>query len=232
MLSSLIAKHGRDSAMEYVVGGQYLEIGILESSLLQTLGLQTTDTLVDVGCGSGRLPYALRSYLKGLYIGTDILEELLSYARERVDRSDWHFIATNDSTIPVPDNTAHFISFFSVFTHLLDEDIYRFLTEAKRISKKGAQIVFSYLDYDVESHWTVFENTLADRSPGKVLNKFISKSAIRRWARELDLEVVRLYDGNERWITLTENFTYIDGRYASGVVDFGQSVAVLKVCAA
>ena len=62
-LSRLIKAHGRDAAMELIVGGEYSQIGILESSALITLGLQRSDTLVDVGCGSGRLPYELRDYL-------------------------------------------------------------------------------------------------------------------------------------------------------------------------
>jgi ubiquinone/menaquinone biosynthesis C-methylase UbiE len=227
-LSDFIQRHGREAAMEWVVGGQYLQIGILESSLLRTLGLRSTDTVVDVGCGSGRLAYALRSFLTGRFVGTDILEEVLAYARARVLRTDWEFILTTDTMIPVMGRVADFVTFFSVFTHLLDEDIYRFLFEAKRVAKAGAPIVFSYLDYDVESHWTVFEQTMADRNPDRVLNMFMSKSAIRRWARELELEIVRLYDGDEKWIHLTENFTYIDGRGASGVVEFGHSVAVLR----
>ena len=64
-LENLIQAHGRDVAMELVVGGQYRQIGILETSALITLGLQPDDTLVDVGCGSGRLPSYLKSYLRG-----------------------------------------------------------------------------------------------------------------------------------------------------------------------
>jgi ubiquinone/menaquinone biosynthesis C-methylase UbiE len=228
LLETLTARHGKESALEWVVGGEFLQIAILESSMMRTLGLRPTDTLVDVGCGSGRLAFGLRSYLQGQFIGTDILQEALDYAREKVARPEWQFIATNDIVIPVPSETADFVTFFSVFTHLLDEDIFRFLAEAKRVVKPGKLIVFSYLDFDVECHWTVFEQTLADRNPDRVLNKFISKAAIRRWARALDLEVVRLYEGDESWIALTESFTHADGRVKTGVVDFGQSVAVLR----
>lgn len=228
-LASYVATHGREKAMELVVGGQYKEIGILESSALLTLGLRPDDCLVDVGCGSGRLAVALVSFLKGKYIGTDILDEALSYARDRVGRTDWDFLETFESIIPVPDKRADMVCFFSVFTHLLDEDIFRFLDEAKRVTRPGGKIVFSYLDFDVASHWSIFENTLADSNPTRILNKFMSKSAIERWAKALSLEIVKLYDGQEKWIILTEEFKYIDGRIASGVVEFGQSVGVLQV---
>jgi ubiquinone/menaquinone biosynthesis C-methylase UbiE len=228
-LVALIAAQGREKAMETIVGGQYREIGILESSALLTLGLERDGLLVDVGCGRGRLAFALREYLKGKFVGTDILGEALDYAREKVGRVDWDFLETFEPVIPIEEKQASMVCFFSVFTHLLDEDIFLFLTEAKRVTKSGGKIVFSYLDFEVASHWPVFESTVANRDPNRVLNKFISKPAIIRWAKALSLEIEKLYDGNESWISLTEEFKYSDGRVATGIVEFGQSVGVLRV---
>jgi SAM-dependent methyltransferase len=227
-LARLVEAHGRDAAMEWIVGGQYTQIGILESSALRTLGLRPNDTLVDIGCGSGRLPYMLKDYLSGRFIGTDILDEALAYANDRCARPDWHFIPHYLPSIPAESAIADFVTFFSVFTHLLDEDIFRLLSEADRVLKPGGKVVFSFLDFECETHWPIFELTVADQNPERVINKFISKGAIRRWARALAMEVVTIYDGPERWIQLTEPFTYIDGRHAEGVVEFGQSVAVLR----
>ena len=227
-LKQLIAQHGREKAMEWVVGGQYRQIGILESSALRTLGLKPAQAVVDVGTGSGRLPFALREYLTGTFVGTDILEEALAFAREKCRRPDWTFIPHFEPSIPVPNGTADFVTFFSVFTHLLDEDIFRFLREAARVLKPEGKIVFSFLDFECETHWTLFEQTLANEDPQRVINKFVAKSAIRRWARALGLVPVRIYEGFEPWIQLTEPFTYIDGRKAEGVVEFGQSIAVLS----
>lgn len=229
LLDSLITKHGREKAMSLIVGGQYREIGILESSALLTLGLRPESDVVDVGCGSGRLAVALLPYLKGRFTGTDILQRALDYAREKCARSDWVFLRTVDAVIPIAPQSADYICFFSVFTHLLDEDIYRFLIEAKRVARPRAKIVFSYLDFAVPAHWAVFESTLANRDPNRALNKFISKPAIAKWAEKLGLTLEKLYDGPEPWIQLTEPFRYVDGRIASGIVEFGQSVAVLRV---
>jgi ubiquinone/menaquinone biosynthesis C-methylase UbiE len=227
-LARLIEAHGREAAMEWIVGGQYAQIGVLESSALITLGLQRNHTLVDVGCGSGRLPYTLREYLSGSFVGTDILDEALDYAREKCGRPDWQFVSNYDASIPVGDSSADFVTFFSVFTHLLDEDIYRFLAEAARVAKPGGRIVFSFLDFECESHWPIFESTVANRDPRRVINKFLSKGAIRRWARALELEEEAIHDGFQPWITLSEPFTYSDGRRAEGVVEFGQSIGVLR----
>jgi ubiquinone/menaquinone biosynthesis C-methylase UbiE len=228
LFSRLIETQGRDKAMESIVGGQYDEIGILESSALITLGLRRSDTLVDVGCGSGRLAFRLRDYLAGPFTGTDILEEALVFASEKCRRPDWRFIPHAEPSIPAGDSTADFVTFFSVFTHLLDEDIYRFLSDARRVAKPGGRIVFSFLDFECDSHWPVFESTLSDTDPKRVINKFISKGAIRRWADVLGLRVDAIFNGPEPWIQLTEPFTYTDGRRAEGIVEFGQSVAVLR----
>lgn len=184
-LAHLVETHGREAAMEWIVGGQYLQIGILESSALRTLGLQPCDTLVDIGCGSGRLPFSLKDYLSGRFIGTDILDEALAYAAERCARPDWSFLPHYEASIPVEDGIADFVTFFSVFTHLLDEDIYRFLAEAHRVLKPGGRAVFSFLDFECASHWPIFEATLADRNPHRVINKFISKAGIKCWAQAI-----------------------------------------------
>lgn len=226
-LAHLTATHGEAAAMDLIVGGQSEAIGLLELSTLRTLGLQPGHNVIDVGCGSGRLAVKLAPYLKGKYIGTDILPELTAYACKICGREDWEFRTTSGCGIPAPGGCADLVCFFSVFTHLLHEDIYKYLVEAKRVLRPGGTIVFSYLDFAVPSHWTMFELTVADENPNRVLNMFVSKDAIHAWAQHLDLEVTALHDGHEPWIQLEKSFRYVDGREASGLVEFGQSIGVL-----
>lgn len=226
-LAHLVALHGEEVAMDLIVGGQSEAIGILEFSTLRTLGLQPEHNVIDVGCGSGRLAVKLAPYLRGQYVGTDILPELTDYARKICRREDWGFHTTEGFGIPAPDASADFVCFFSVFTHLLHEDIYKYLTEAKRVLRPGGKIVFSFLDFAVPSHWTIFELTVADSNPNRVLNMFVSKDAIQAWSQHLQLNVAAIYDGHVPWIELVKNFRYVDGREAAGVAEFGQSIGVL-----
>lgn len=227
-LAALIAAHGEAAAMDLIVGGQSEAIGILELSVLQTLGLSPTHNVIDVGCGSGRLAVKLAPILAGKYYGFDVLPSVVEYARKICDRPDWEFDTTAGAGIPAPDGSADFVCFFSVFTHLLHEDIYRYLKEAKRVLKRDGRIVFSFLDFAVPSHWAIFEQTLANENPDRVLNQFISKDAIQVWCQHLDLAVASLQDGHVTWINLVKNFRYADGREAAGTVEFGQSLAVLE----
>jgi ubiquinone/menaquinone biosynthesis C-methylase UbiE len=64
--------------------------------------------------------------------------------------------------IPEKDGEADFVCFFSVLTHLLHEQGFVYLQEAKRVLKPGGKIVFSFLEFAVPDHWAVFEGTVND----------------------------------------------------------------------
>jgi ubiquinone/menaquinone biosynthesis C-methylase UbiE len=230
--SALRATHGEERAMELVVGGNYIGQGQLNKALLVQLGLQPGHNVIDVGCGSGRLAFALKDYLQGRLIGTDILGEALDFAVKKTQRPDWRFIRTEDSVIPADDGWADCVCFFSVLTHLQDTDCYRFLQEAKRVARPGGLVVFSYLDWEVSWHWPVFENSVKDPNPHAVLNRFHTKAQLQIWAGMLGLAIERMTDGPEPWIELPEPVVFDDGRKRSGTVEFGQSICLLRVPAA
>src|SRR5262245_48005321 len=67
----LLVKYSRDEAMSRAVGGDYEETGWRERAILEYAGLRAGMTLVDVGCGSGRLASALADMPLD-YLGTDV----------------------------------------------------------------------------------------------------------------------------------------------------------------
>jgi hypothetical protein len=96
------------------------------------------------------------------------------------------------------------------------------------VLRPGGRVVFSFLDFAVPSHWTIFEQSLANQRDDAVLNQFISKDAIHAWSQHSGLVIEAIHDGPEPWINLVKSFRYADGREASGVAEFGQSIAVLR----
>src|SRR5687768_5969621 len=68
--------YGPEEALRLAVGGEFEALGFLELETLKYYGLKEDAYLVDVGCGSGRLAKPLSGYLKGKYLGVDILPEL------------------------------------------------------------------------------------------------------------------------------------------------------------
>lgn len=218
----------RRFAMARAVGGHYDAVGALEFYLLVQLGLQPEHTVVDVGCGSGRLAVKLRDYLSGPYLGTDVVAELAAYAAEQCARHDWRFEITNGASIPQRAGSADFVCFFSVFTHLLHADSYRYLAEAKRVAKPGGTIVFSFLEFSVAAHWKAFSDTLSGRRAGGVLNQFVSRDAIAAWADHLGLSIEHVFSGDSNFIELPEPVRFDDGRVLTGSGSIGQSVCVLR----
>jgi SAM-dependent methyltransferase len=216
-----------DVALQQAVGGEFEAIGQMELDLLVSLGLPADGFLIDIGCGSGRLAAPLARYLKGNYLGTDIVPELLDHARSIVSRSDWRFEVCSDLTIPAGTGTADMVCFFSVFTHLLHEETYRYLQESCRVLKPGGRIIFSFLEFSVLSHWAVFESDLQALGSPHPLNQFISRDGIEAWADHLGLEVENVWAGDVPFIPLSQPVTMSGNRFET-LGTFGQSAAVLR----
>jgi ubiquinone/menaquinone biosynthesis C-methylase UbiE len=176
--------------MEQAVGGDFETVGLLERDILILHGLQPDGYLIDVGCGSGRLANPLTSYLRGPYLGVDIVPELVDYARKLVGRPDWRFEVSNGLNIPERDEAADIVCFFSVFTHLLHEQSYAYLQEARRVLKPGGRVVFSFLEFAVPGHWPIFEAARADIGGSDPLIVFLGRDAIDAWASHLDLSII------------------------------------------
>jgi ubiquinone/menaquinone biosynthesis C-methylase UbiE len=218
---------GRAAAMEEAVGGDFEQLGILERELLVSQGLAPGGFLIDVGCGSGRLAVQLVDYLTGRYLGTDVVPDLLDHARGLVRRPDWRFEVVDQLAIPAEDAEADMVCFFSVMTHLLHEESYRYLEEARRVVRPGGKVVFSFLEFGVDEHWAVFEMNLKSIGQDGVLNQFIDPAAISVWARHLDMEIAGIYHGDVPNIPLSEEVSAkVDPKFGS-MGSIGQSVAVL-----
>jgi ubiquinone/menaquinone biosynthesis C-methylase UbiE len=224
-IAGLIKNHDLDTAMNFAIGGNYQAFGIVQRELLIQHGLQPNHRLIDVGCGSGRLASALKDYLAGDYLGTDVVPELLEYARKRCP-PQWRFELAEELAIPEASAAADMVCFFSVFTHLLHEQSFEYLMEAVRVLKPGGKIIFSFLEFDVDCNWGVFEAMLRTKVR-TYLNMFIGRDAVQAWARHLGASIEHLQKGDERCIPLPHPIILDDGSRWEGFGALGQSVAVL-----
>lgn len=188
-----------DEGMSDAIGGDFDYVGRAEVAALKRFGLQPHHRLIDVGCGSGRLAVPLSTYLKGPYSGFDIVEDLIVHARKVVKRPDWRFDTVDHIGIPEPDGCADMVCFFSVLTHLLHEQSYWYLEEAKRVTKPGGTIVVSFLEFAASGHWHIFEKLIAHaKNPDHLdpLSVFIERNVLTTWAKHLGLEIVTIHDGD------------------------------------
>jgi SAM-dependent methyltransferase len=226
-LENLVASNGETAAMADVVGGNYEAVGQLEASLLNTLGVSPSSSILDIGCGTGRLAYALRRSHRGSYVGTDILQELLDHAKLKAARDDWHFLLSSAPPLPLESRSIDVTCVFSVFTHLMDEDVYRYLEDIRRVLKPGGRLIFSYLDFSVYSHQEVFNHMLADPLR-TVLNRFTTKSCLGALLTHAGFSEFEFWAGDAPRVQLDGPIAYANGRVESGKVGFGQSIGMAR----
>ena len=191
VVANFITTHPLDEAMALAVGGgDYDANGKLECDLLLELGLSAGHSVIDIGCGSGRLSTQLsRRYGAGIdYLEIDVVSELLAYARSRA-MPGYRFELTKGLSIPASDASVDFVAAFSIFTHLKHRETVLYLREARRVLHPGATLVFSFIE--LRHHRREFAYTLAVTVIGrrKVQNHFISRRAIKRWSAEIGFEV-------------------------------------------
>lgn len=203
---TLTDKLPHDEAMEQAVGGHFAVLGALELELLLVCGFGAGNSIIDIGCGSGRLAGRLGQHFGDTidYLGTDVVQSLLDHAARQCP-SSYRFALHHDLSVPAPDGSTDFIAAFSVFTHLFHEETFCYLRDAKRALKPGGAIVLSFLE--MARHWDVFQSqnldpTFLRHRPS--LNMFIERPAIDAWAEQLGLTL--RYD----------------------IAELGQSVAVLR----
>jgi len=153
----------------------FLQIGQANYELLRDFGLNLTDKetrLLDLGSGYGRLLagiiISIGNDFVGSYTGMDILKRHVlwcqgSYGKYFPDRVKFvHLdvfnarynptgsISPSNLTIPAELSTYSFISLFSVFTHMHEEDILHYLCELQRILRPGGIVVATVFLYNSE----------------------------------------------------------------------------------
>lgn len=191
---NLFLSHPADEAASLAVGGgDFDAIGRKLLAVVIDAGWKNGDSIIDLGCGSGRLAKLLSEMSPNCnYLGTDVAPELLDYAAARAPVS-YRFQLHTELNFPAADESTDLIVAFSVFTHLFHEESYTYLLDALRVLKSGGRFVFSFLEAD--RHWNVFSAMLSPTwvSHKPHLNMFIERSAIEVWARRSGFAIVR-YD--------------------------------------
>jgi ubiquinone/menaquinone biosynthesis C-methylase UbiE len=156
--------------------------------VLRYSGLRDGMSLIDFGCGSGRLASILgRQPMRIDYFGIDIDQRLIDYARTK-SPAHFRFALNRALRIPAPDASADMVCAFSVFTHLHHAETYLYLEDIHRILRPGGRLVFTFLEFAQAQHWPVFAESVESerqRSFSAHLSQFIEQNAIGLWSEKL-----------------------------------------------
>lgn len=196
LVANLVATKPIDEAMATAVGGEFEGTGRIEASVVRYAGLRDGMTLIDLGCGSGRLAWALGQTMRIDYLGIDVVQAFLDYARTKAPRT-YRFVLNRTLNIPAPDASADMVAAFSVFTHLLHAETYLYMEDIRRVLRPGGRLVLSFLEFADPEHWLVFEGTVDAQRHSTLphLNQFIERNAIDLWCRRLGYEREAFIDG-------------------------------------
>lgn len=211
-------------------GGDYDVMGVILLSALVDAGLRPAHTLVDFGCGTGRLARHVVPWLtNGTYVGIDISTTMLAQAQAQLadkigtSGANVSWLHQTNEEFAIADHSVDMICAFSVFTHMEHEDTYRYLVAAKRIVAPGGCFVASVLTMDLPAAREVFvesaSHPLADRW-SRVRNITTTYELFASVAELAGWTVERWHLGSEESIPLL-------GDEQRGVA-VGQSIAILR----
>jgi ubiquinone/menaquinone biosynthesis C-methylase UbiE len=191
---------------EQIVGDGYDWIGDVELAVLQKSGLRPTDTLVDFGCGTGRLAVKVIPVLNGgAYVGIEVARNILDRAERNVAAAcpeppcALQWLHNPGRGFPLDDASVDMICAFSVFTHLEHEDTYVYLSDARRVIKPQGRFVYSCLPLELDYSQAVFRDEaareLGDRW-AKPRNVATSRELMDQVARLAGWKPVRWWRGD------------------------------------
>ena len=126
--------------------------------LLETVGIDQRDTVVEIGCGVGRVGRQLADKCRK-WIGCDVSPNMLRFATERLkgfDNVEFYEINGYDLQ-PLQSESADVVYCTIVFMHLEEWDRYGFVLEAYRILRPGGRIFIDNVNLCSDAGWEVFE---------------------------------------------------------------------------
>ncbi len=209
----LYETHARQNQDQSVGVSDYYATGKTEFELLRMEGLKPTDTLIDFGCGNGRLAIHAIPYLQrgGTYIGIDIAETYLQHAAERVSQEvgdyacNVRWVHQTSPAFSIAENSVNMICAFSVFTHMEHEDTYNYLKSARKIMRPQGKFIYSCLPVTMTASKHVFHEEAKlslDGRWGKVRSVVTSVDFMTEISKLAGWNVQKWYEGEERNIAL------------------------------
>lgn len=157
--------------------GDGTEIGESVVRQLVTLAdLNPSDSVLDVGCGTGRVALPLTRYLRppsGRYAGFDVEPEAIRWCEKHICRHHPHFTfehvavsnpnyytASRPSTelrFPYRDAQFDVVLVTSVFTHMLQAEVVHYLSEIRRVLRPHGRVFATFFLLNEESEGLIAE---------------------------------------------------------------------------
>ena len=158
-------------SLHYIGGGDFQTIGDnFIQHFINVGNLDPSETILDIGCGTGRMAIPLMKYLSpsGRYLGFDISEKAIAWCQRTITKQNpnfsFHFanirnteynpngkLSAIDYRFPCEDNTIDFAFATSVFTHMRRDEVTHYIRELHRTLKPTGRAMLSFFILDEEN---------------------------------------------------------------------------------
>ena len=144
---------GSDDEESFTKGGR------LDADFLrEKVGINPTDTVLEIGCGVGRVGSHLAPHCQ-LWIGCDVSPNMVKFARERLMAvPNVELVETPGYDLaPIKGASADVVYCIVVFCHIDEWDRYRYVEEAFRVLRRGGRLCVNNVNLCSDAGWAVFE---------------------------------------------------------------------------
>jgi SAM-dependent methyltransferase len=126
--------------------------------LIGTVGIRPEDTVLEIGCGVGRVGQVLAPICRQ-WIGCDVSGNMLAHARRRLQAFPNVTLVeiSGFDLAPIPDQSVDVVYCTIVFMHLDEWDRYNYVLEARRILRPGGRLYVDNFSLCSDEGWGVFE---------------------------------------------------------------------------
>lgn len=202
------------------VGGDFDVVGAAFVQWLRTLaGLNSGSSILDVGCGAGRIALPLQAELTaGHYVGFDCCSESIDWCRENIKQFRFiHADIQNElynprGTIPAsrysfPEKLHGFdiVLLASVFTHMFPQDVAHYLQEIHRVlNPSGCCLATAFIvaPGDMQRENLLFVQTHDDYAAVGNIAVAYSLESFTKLVEAADLEVAQRIPGFQDLVVL------------------------------
>ncbi len=151
---SLLLVHKYNDLIEFDKSGKEF-VAFLE----KYVAIKKTDTVLEIGCGAGRMGKALSPLCKK-WIGTDVLSNVLITAANALELLDnIELIHTNGYNLSeIKDETIDVVYCTIVFMLLDEWDRFNYIMEAYRVLKPGGRVYIDNMNLLGNRGWEIFQD--------------------------------------------------------------------------